>query len=173
MPRAKCRAHSLTNYKLNVCLFLNIMVHRLIPWTFVVSNLKILQCIWKLWPRQENPDGQRDACTDIKKPSWWLCPAYRKRAWPKTKITRLLNIVKTKANTLIMPMVDLYLQWRVGSQCQHVSAQSSHAPPSVPRSSSFLWKSYPPLSPRGPASWVYLSDGNQQNQRHLWSEIYN
>ena len=64
---AKCRAHSLTNYKLNVCLFLNIMVHRLIPWTFVVSNLKILQCIWKLWPRQENPDGQRDACTDTKK----------------------------------------------------------------------------------------------------------
>ena len=60
----------------------------------MVSNLKILQCIRKLWTGQENLDGRTEARTeartDNKQRLSRLCRAHRKRAQQKGHINLLI-----------------------------------------------------------------------------------
>ena len=46
----------------------------------MVRNLKILQCIRKLWPGQVNPDTFTQHATDTKQPLWKLSQAQCKQA---------------------------------------------------------------------------------------------
>ena len=56
----------------------------------MASNLKILQCIRKLWTGQENLDGRTEARTDNKQRLSRLCRAHRKRARQKGHINLLI-----------------------------------------------------------------------------------
>ena len=58
----------------------------------MVSNLKILQCIRKLWTGQENLDGRTEARTDNKQRLSRLCQAHRKRARQKGQINLLISL---------------------------------------------------------------------------------